>query len=367
MIGRNIALGCAAAALLASHPVSAGEKSAEVSAMPADAEIVFASSMAGGMDPWGFPARELYVSKADGSGLTQITHAGFSHNHFAVSPDRTKIFTNRYSRGDTSGDGKIDYRDFKELWLIDLTTRTERRVLEGIDGGWGGVAWSPDSQYVYYGIRTSRGGDIQRWRIDGGTPEVITANMNGLLGMPGNVRWMSDVDLSPDGKWLAMVYSNGPREGEGVKRKNRIAIYKVDGTAARIITDGGDLPAGALGMWSAGDYDPDFSPDGKSVSFMRFTGKMLTTKPVSSADIMRQNLDGSGLARVSAENNPDEDGISSWGGPRCQITYAKWNDRGPTFLEMVDPDGGHRTQAHFKGEASHVQWIPVPNERAACK
>jgi Tol biopolymer transport system component len=354
---------------LISTLVSAGEdKAARVTAVPTDAALLFASSMAGEKDLWGFPARELYVARSDGSGLTRITHSRLSHNHFAMSPDRKLIFTNRYSRGDTTGDGRVDYRDFKELWLIDLVALTERRVLEGIDGGYGGVGWSPDSKIVYYGIRTARGGDVQRWSVAGGTPDVVTANINELLRMPGTQRWVSDLDVSPDGRWLALLYSNGDREDPNNRRKVRIALYRIDGAEARIITDGGELAPGQHGMWPAGDFDPDFSPDGKAVSFMRATPRgMLKTKNVTTADVMRINVDGSDLALLSRENNMNQNGISSWGGPRCQIAYAVWNDEEPTYLEIVNPDGTGRKVLRFPGEVSHVQWIPVPGEAVACR
>jgi Tol biopolymer transport system component len=358
----------AGAGILVATAVSAARASiAEVTPVPAGSEILFASGMAGGKDLWGFPARELWVAKADGAGTTQITHAGFSHNHFAMSPDRKWIFTNRYSRGDTTGDGKIDYRDFKELWLIDLVNHTEKKILEGVDGGYGGVAWAPDSRSVYYGARTERSADIFQWWIDGSrAPVIVTNNLNPLLGMPGEKRWMSDIDVSPDGQWLVMLYSNGDRETTP-NRKVRVVIMKLDGTEARFVSDGGKLPPGQYGMWPAGDFDPDFSPDGKAVSFMRATDAAMLKRNVSSADIMRQNIDGTGLFNLSEPGNRNQNGISSWGGPRCEVIFAVWSDAEPPRLEVVRPDGTNRRKVRFKGDASHVQWIPVDDEAGRCK
>jgi Tol biopolymer transport system component len=339
---------------------------AKVAALPADAEILFASGMAGETDAWGLVARELYVVNADGTGLTRLTYSGFSHNHFAMSPDGRWIFTNRYSRGDTTDDGLLNYRDFKELWLIDFKTRTERRVLEGIDGGYGGVGWSPDSKTVYYTIRTARGGDVQRWNIAGGTPEIVTEDINDLLRMRGPMRWVSDLDVSPDGNWLALLYSNGDREDPSNKRKVRVTLFRIDGQEARFLTDGGPMPPGQYGLWPAGDFDPDFSPDGKAVSFMRATDRNMLKRGVSSADIMRQNIDGTGLTLLSAESNMNQNGISSWGGPRCEIVFAVWSDDAPTRIEIVKPDGSNRRQVPLPGEGSHVQWIPIKEAAKAC-
>lgn len=367
---RRIAAGVAAtAAVLASTLSGAAEPAPKVGALPPGADLLFASSMAGEKDPWGFPARELYVSRADGTGLTRITYSRLSHNHFGASPDRRWIFTNRYSRGDTNGDGRLDYRDFKELWLIDLKTRTERRVLEGIDGGWGGVGWAPDSRTVYFAVRDGGSGQIMKWDIDGGPPVMVTHHINRLLGMPGDVSSVSDLDVSPDGKWLAMLYSNGDRNDPQVQkaRKTRVILYKLDGTYARFVTDGGPMKAGLYGMWPAGDFDPDFSPDGKSISFMRATDVAMLKRNVSSSDIMAQNLDRTGLRRLSVEGNRNQNGISSWGGPECRVAYAVWSDDEPAYLETVKPDGTDRRQLRFKGEVSHVQWLPIPDEAARCK
>jgi len=367
--GWGARLAVAGAIALALAAGAAAAPSAKVNPIPAGAEVLFASGMAGQKDPWGFPARELFVARADGTSLTQITTAGFSHNHFAMSPDHHWIFTNRYSRGDTTGDHKIDYRDFKELWLIDLKTLTERRVLEGVDGGYGGVAWSPDSRTVYFTIRHGHSSDVQSWNIDGkAPPKTVTGNINKLLGLPGEERWVSDVDASPDGKWLALVYSNGDHDDPANKRKNRIALYKVDGTAARLVTDGGPLAPGQYGAWAAGDFDPDFSPDGKAISFQRATDtRFLPKRGVYTSDLMRQNLDGTGLTLLSPKNNQHQAGISSYGGPRCQVVWAVWSDEEPAHLEVANPDGSDRREIRFKGDASHVQWIPVPNAAAACK
>ncbi len=337
----------------------------KVGAMPPDAEIVFASSMAGEKDAGGFPAREVYVSKADGSKLTRITWSRQSANHFAISPDRRWLFSNRYSRGDTSGDGRIDYRDFKELWLVDLKNLTEKKVLEGVDGGWGGVAWSPDSKYVYFATRENGSGVLNRWPIAGGPMERITKDINRQLGMPGDTYAVSDLDVSPDGQWIAALYSNGTREE--TNRKTRVILMRADGTQARFVTDGGPMKPGIYGMWPAGDFDPDFSPDGKAISFMRATDRAMLKRNVSSSDIMTQNLDGSGLKVVSIPDNKNQNGISSWGGPWCKVIYAVWSDAEPAYLEYANPDGSDRKQLRFKGEASHVQWIPIRDEAKRCK
>jgi hypothetical protein len=62
----------------------------------------------------------------------------------------------------------------------------------------------------------------------------------------------------------------------------------------------------------------------------------------------------------------NQNGISSWGGPRCEIVFAVWSDDAPTRIEIVKPDGSNRRQVPLPGEGSHVQWIPIKEAAKAC-
>ena len=86
----------------------------------------------------------------------------------------------------------------------------------------------------------------------------------------------------------------------------------------------------------------------------------------STSDMMRQNLDGTGLTLLSPKNNQNQAGISSYGGPHCQVVWSVWMDDEPSHIEIANPDGSDRKEVRFKGEVSHVQWIP-PNPPGACK
>jgi len=331
--------------------VSAAASAEKVGSMPADAQIIFASKMAGEPDATGLGiADELYVATAQGKDVTRITYSRWSNNHFEVSPDRRMIVTNRMDRGDTAHEGKINPRDYKDLWIIDLVHHHEYKLADGLDAGRGGVAWSNDSKYVYFVAPSDDGFDVYRISPKpGDKPVVLTRNLNKMLGQPDIKKMVSDVGSSPDGKWLAMTYN--PDAAQNRKTSRRIVLFKVDGTKARIISDGGPLHGTPTGIWPNGDFDPDISPDNKFVAFER-----ATKTDWSTADIIRVNFDGTNLRDLSIAGNPNINGIPSWSAS-CRIVYSVWTKSG-SYVEIVNWDGTGRYQVPLPAGAHHVQWIP---------
>ncbi|MCP5432468.1 MAG: hypothetical protein H6923_04270 [Alphaproteobacteria bacterium] len=341
----GLALAVSGAGALAAEEVKVGQ-------IPADAKIVFSSDRAGEKSPVGFPAVELYVASLEGK-VTRITYSKQVANHFAVSPDRTMIATNRYSRGDTNKDGRLFPSDHKELWIVDVVKGTERVVNPDTNAGNGGLAWFPDSRHVIFGTQTDQGMDLVKVDIETGEEVALTRNLNRLLGKPQPTKFVSDVDVSPDGNWLVFVYGDPGKPGE--IGRPLITVMKADGSEARIITDGGDTPRRRRGDWPNGDFDPDFSPDGTMVSFQRQTEAAMVYPSLSSADVMIVKTDGTGLKRISPEGNLDCHGISSWGPDGIIFTDWARTSMTPT---VADPATGTLTRVPIEGNASHVQWIP---------
>jgi Tol biopolymer transport system component len=337
--------------MLALAAVSAGAQDAKVGRLPADAQIIFASKMAGDPDATGLGiADELYVATAKGKHVTRITYSRWSNNHFDVSPDRTMIVTNRMDRGDTAHEGSINPRDYKDLWIIDLVHGREYKIAPGLDAGIGGVAWSSDSKYVYFAARSDDGMDIYRVSpTPGDKPVVLTRNLNTLLGLPDTKKAVTDVGSSPDGKWLAMLYVAD--QSQGRKVNTRIVLFKLDGTEARILTDGGPIHQTPTGIWPNGDFDPDISPGDRYVAFERNT-----KADWSKADVFRVKWDGTGLLDLSVPNNPNVNGIPSWSAG-CRVIYSVWTKTG-SYAEIVNWDGTGRYHVPLPNGAHHVQWIP---------
>ena len=324
----------------------------ELSPIPANAELIFSKKTLGQRTLEGFLVNELYVADSNGDHVTQITRGHHLYNHFAVSPNRQRIAAIRFA-GDTNNDGRVDASDWKTLWVQDLALGIEWPLLRDFNAGWGGVDWSPGGQYIYLSVLVNGQSDIYRIRPNGSGLKNITKNLNALLGIPKWGKWVSDVSVSFDGQLIAFLYSNSADD------PNRIAVARVDGSAAWLVTDGGgpDSPH-AGGVWGPGDYDPEFSPDGRSLCFQRATDAALSPGNVSSHDIMTINLDRNELARLSPEDNQAVHGICDWSIDN-RIVFSEWSSAdgyvGPVIVH-ADGSNYHRLPSLWRGE--WVRWIP---------
>ncbi|MCP5432467.1 MAG: PD40 domain-containing protein [Alphaproteobacteria bacterium] len=347
-------LGLAGAAMLGLVAPAVAAEAARVAAIPADAKLIFASDRAQEKGAFGAVSNELYVATLDGE-VTRITYSRQLHDHFVVSPDRTRIATDRYSRGDTNKDGRIFSNDHKVLWILDTVAGSEREVDPDTDAGNGGIAWFPDGRHVVFGTQSDLFMDLVKVDIDTGETAALTRGLKKLLGHEGPRKFVSDVDVSPDGQWLAFVYVDVDAIEPGESGKPRIAVMKVDGSAAHLVTDGGPAPSRRRGDWPNGDFDPDFSPDGTRLSFQRQTETAMVYPTLSSMDIMTVSVDGTGLRRLSPEGNANCHGISSW--TADGIVFTEWSKTGVSSL-VADPDTGAIVRVPIEGNASFVQWIP---------
>jgi Tol biopolymer transport system component len=319
--------------------------------IPNEAELIFRSQRGGRRSPDGQYNYELWASDAEGKHLTQITHNGYFYAHFDVSPNRRYIAAMRMTRGDTNHNGRIEERDRKTLWILDLEAKEEWPLLEEYDSGLGGVVWSPDGKYIYLSVMFGSGTDICRVRPDGSGLENITKN---LYKSPGfsRFKWVSDVGISRDGQWLAFLYQT-TKAGPSV-----IAVCYTDGTQARMVTDGGGLNSKhAGGEWGRGDFDPEFSLDGRHICFQRATDMALSSFNVSSHDIMAINIEDGRLTRLSPAGNRAVHGVCHWSEDN-RIVFSEWNETdrfaGPV---VVNPDGSnyHRIQGTSGG--AWVRWL----------
>jgi len=116
----------------------------------------------------------------------------------------------------------------------------------------------------------------------------------------------------------------------------------------------------AHGPWGPGDFDPEFSPDGKQISFQRVTDKGVNfAARIPSHDIMRVNIDGTGLTRLSPADNTGIHGISDWSEDN-RIIFSEWSQKdGYVGGVAVNPDGaGYRRLTGLPNGGSHFRWIP---------
>ena len=100
--------------------------------------------------------------------------------------------------GVPSPDGKLIAHHDKDmqLWLYDVTTKTNRKIATGTDGGFGDLRWSPDSKWLAY---VSPGTNLlSRIYLYGVTSGQITPLTSDRYDS-------SDPVWSTDGKWLWLL------------------------------------------------------------------------------------------------------------------------------------------------------------------
>jgi Tol biopolymer transport system component len=93
--------------------------------------------------------------------------------------------------------------------------------------------------------------------IGGGVPEVSVMSADGDIELITGSWVASQADVSPDGEQLVVVKAEGDYESAGPE-STALWIVGTDGSAQRELTGGDFL-----------DEDPDWSPDGSSIVFVR--------------------------------------------------------------------------------------------------
>ena len=127
------------------------------------------------------------------------------------------------------------------LFAFDPATGEERRITRGVRDY--GSDWSPDGTRIVYDSESGSGYDIVVANADGTDPTVIGSGQ--------------DPAWSPDGSRIAYAGAGGS-----------IWVMNTDGTDAHPVTQGAAAGAGT-GEDAALDWNPAWSPEGRSIAYVR--------------------------------------------------------------------------------------------------
>jgi dipeptidyl aminopeptidase/acylaminoacyl peptidase len=234
----------------------------------------------------------------------------------AWSPDGTRISYTERSREFFSG--KLKVLDFDRSTgttqgtPLDLyTARHDRGGAWVIDH----VAWSPDGTTLAFTLQDSGWDKLYLLPSRGGPPRQLTQG-EGEDGSPV---------FSPDGKTLAIVSNRGAFE------QSFIWIVPLDGSAPRRLAN---LPPGV-------EDDPQWSPDGKNLYFLRTTPTELPDLYVASAvgdpaaraltHTLPRTFDATGIAPPQVVHFKGKDGVGLAGILYLPLGY-KTGTRYPTVI-----------------------------------
>jgi TolB protein len=246
----------------------------------------------------------LWVISSDGTGERKLPHPkGSEDTNPDWSPNGSKLAFERCSK-------------WCEVWTVSKDGTAPRRLgpnclhASSACKDRGGPAWSPDGTKIAFGQASVVGGETQ-------FAEIYVMNANGTgqrqvthftAGKPFTTD-LFDPAWSPDGKQLVFEVRNS-KKGDP---PNRRALFIVN-------ADGSDLSQ--LTEWSlnAGD-SPDWSPDGRLILF----------RSVSTANRHHGNLytihpDGSGLNRLTNYPAPKTVLTGSFSPDGKWITFARFTE-----------------------------------------
>lgn len=128
-----------------------------------------------------------------------------------------------------SPDGKYVLSDLKEnglesLWLRNVPTASDTRVIAPSPLGYASLAFSPDGNYLYFRKgtdSTDTSYNLYRAPVLGGTPQIIVRDVD------------TDIGFSPDGQHIAYLRGNDPEAG-----KYRVLTANLDGSDEKVLMIG---------------------------------------------------------------------------------------------------------------------------------
>lgn len=179
---------------------------------------------------------EIYGYNTKTDEFIKVFNLGFTANgalSVKFSPDGRYV---AFSVGGTNSNGG---------WVYKRTaTGYVKQTLPGTQNTWQSAAWSPDSKYLYVASNNNNGGFYwYRLNADG----TFTA----MPAFPGMNLYTKSVSVSPDGKYIAVGFSQAPY----------LSLYKNDnGTITKLTIPSAIVPTGTNGRLSwIGDSLPYIS------------------------------------------------------------------------------------------------------------
>jgi Tol biopolymer transport system component len=255
--------------------------------------LAYSASLAG----WNDDAySDLFVVKADGSGVRRLTRTYADDWGPSWSPDGETIAFDRNDDGlnwvyvlDATGggvrrltpnyrwypawspDGRLAFVDSSGgVWVMNRDGSQKRRIARMAPFNPSAAAWSPDGRSIAF---TS---DTALW--------VMRSDGSGRRKLFGDAdRHTAGPSWSPDGRTIAFTQGDGDFE---------IFIVKADGTGLRNLTDNRRVQ----------DLNPVWSPDGRAIAY--------TTDRDGDSEIYVMNADGSGQRNLT--DNLAEDCCQAW-------------------------------------------------------
>ena len=178
---------------------------------------------------------------------------------------------------------------------------------------------------------------------------LVGANGAGVRALPSATGFDWDPTWSPDGRFIAFS-GNQPQTSKNSDSPLAIWVMRSNGRQPRQLTVPGPGPIEQSGE---GDWNPSWSPDGKTIAFTRYFLHDPNEYAIRYSAIYLVNPDGSNLRRLSADNSQDFEPAWSPDGKRIAFVSAR-DHNGVTSigeaewvngeLYVMNADGSNQTR-----------------------
>ncbi|HZQ52689.1 MAG TPA: protein kinase [Bryobacteraceae bacterium] len=168
----------------------------------------------------------------DNFSITQVTNTG-NAEQAAISPDGKFILSVQNENGKEA------------LWLRNVPTSSDARVVEPSGATYTHLAFSPDGNYIYFleaADKTGNNRNLYCTPVLGGEPRKVARDVD------------SDIAFSPGGNRMAYFRGNDPVAGE-----SRLLSANPDGTDEKVLLV---QKTAAPPLWLS------WSPDGKQIAYV---------------------------------------------------------------------------------------------------
>lgn len=311
----------------------------------------------------------------DDSAIWLLTNNG-AHSYRRLTPDDARALWPMWAADGQSLYYMSDRSGADNIWQVNLSGN-EHALTHFTDGRALWPAISANGKLIAF----QRGWDI--WTLDpaGGGAHAIPITLGGAVAGPGIehqtfTKDFEDLALSPDGKKLAFIAhgdvfatasdSPGPAErithtpaaefelDWGPKSERLVYVSERDGNDHLFLYDFKSGEEKRLTNGAADDLDPQFSPDGEWIAFIR-NGRQLELLNVASGALRTLASGELGLHYPLARGRS-----FTWSPDSRYIAFMQWGARMYQNAEVVAVAGGAPRPVSFLGNtfSGTPEWSP---------
>lgn len=252
---------------------------------------------------------EIYVMNPDGTGIKNLTNSPDTDDWLCtVSPDGSKIAFMR---------GTLRNFDSFEIWIMDSDGSNQKRLTFN-DKADGHPDFSPDGTKIVFASWRDGNEEIYIMNIDGSNQKRLTFH-------PAND---NDPDWSPDGSKIAFKSTRAYMDSSSDEMLDpAYEIYVMD-------TTGNNIQRLTYDKYS--DHDPDWSPDGSKIAFLRYIeGK--------GADVWLMDADGNNQINLTKTG---DSWYTSWSSDGTKIAFCSSRSDN-VDIWIMNSDGSNPLQITF--------------------